>query len=385
MPLASRPTAPLLPPPHGDGRRGAAGPGRPRHLLAAWWLVRGASRGDGGAVGETRGAVRPHTTATPGRPRPARQGRADRRADLPPALVDALDAFDEHLRVGSVRSVHTVRAYVGDVVDLLGHAARMGVTEPAGVDLTVLRSWLARRSGAAARTSQARRASSARAFTSWCAVTGRRSDDPGATLKSPVARRPLPDVLTPEQAAMLLATPEAEGDASPADRAVALRDEAVLELLYATGARVAELCGLDLGDLDGERRLVRLFGKGAKERAVPFGVPADRAVRAWLRDGRPVLAAPSAGPAVFVGARGGRLDVRAVRRLVHARAEATGVPDLSPHGLRHSAATHLVERGADLRSVQEMLGHATLATTQIYTHVTAERLRAAYEQAHPRA
>jgi integrase/recombinase XerC len=314
-----------------------------------------------------------------------RAGRATARAGLPAPLAAALDGFEEHLAIRSVRSAHTVRAYVGDVVDLLDHAARMSVVEPVGVDLTVLRSWLARRNGGGARTSQARRASSARAFTAWCAATGLRADDPGTRLRSPPARHPLPGVLSPGQASALLAAVPPDPEATAVDRAVALRDAAVLEMLYASGARVSEVCGLDLGDVDRERRLLRLFGKGAKERAVPYGVPADRALRAWLQDGRPTLTTAAAGAALFVGARGARIDPRTVRRVVHLRARVAGVPDLSPHGLRHSAATHLVEGGADLRSVQELLGHATLATTQIYTHVTAERLRTAYEQAHPRA
>lgn len=168
--------------------------------------------------------------------------------------------------------------------------------------------------------------------------------------------------------------------------ALALRDAAVVELFYATGIRVSELCGLDLADLDGERRCVRVFGKGGKERTVPMGLPADQVIGRWLRTARPVLASPASGNAVFLGARGGRLDPRAARRVVHQRLEAVpGGPDVGPHGLRHTAATHLLEGGADLRSVQEILGHSSLATTQIYTHVSIERLRASYRQAHPRA
>ena len=171
-------------------------------------------------------------------------------------------------------------------------------------------------------------------------------------------------------------------DGSP----VGSRDVAILELLYATGIRVGELCGLDVDDLDHERRVVRVFGKGRKERTVPFGRPAERAVDAWLRTGRPALMAPGAGGALFLGARGRRIDQRAVRTLVHARLrDVPGAPDLGPHGLRHTAATHLLEGGADLRTVQELLGHASLATTQIYTHVSTDRLRQAFRQAHPRA
>jgi integrase/recombinase XerC len=172
----------------------------------------------------------------------------------------------------------------------------------------------------------------------------------------------------------------------PADEPLGRRDRAILETLYATGVRVGELCGLDVDDIDAERRVLRVLGKGAKERSVPYGVPAAAALDAWLRHGRPALARPGAGPALFLGLRGRRIDPRMVRRLVHGYLhEVDGGPDLGPHGLRHSAATHLLEEGADLRSVQELLGHATLATTQIYTHVSADRLKATYEQAHPRA
>jgi integrase/recombinase XerC len=168
--------------------------------------------------------------------------------------------------------------------------------------------------------------------------------------------------------------------------ATGMRDRAILELLYASGIRVGELVGLDIDDYDPGRRVVRVLGKGRKERTVPLGVPAARALQDWLDTGRRQLVGAESGPAVFLGSRGGRLDQRAVRRLVHERvADVPGSPDLGPHGLRHTADTHLLEGGADLRSVQEMLGHATLATTQIYTHVSVERLKATYEQAHPRA
>ena len=173
---------------------------------------------------------------------------------------------------------------------------------------------------------------------------------------------------------------------SPVEHAIALRDRLVAELLYATAIRVSELVGLDLADLDRSRRVVRVLGKGNKQRTVPFGRPADQALGAWLSTGRPVLATSASAQALLVGRRGARLDPRAARRIVHARAGAVpGAPDIGPHGLRHSAATALLEGGADLRAVQEMLGHASLATTQIYTHVSVERLRATFEQAHPRA
>ncbi len=170
------------------------------------------------------------------------------------------------------------------------------------------------------------------------------------------------------------------------EAALALRDAAVLELLYATGIRVSELCGLDAAYLDHGRRTVRVRGKGDKERTVPVGVPALRAVTRWLNAGRPALVTAASGPALFVGVRGGRLDPRTARRIVHERLHEKGtVRDVGPHGIRHTAATHLLEGGADLRSVQEILGHCSPATTQIYTHVSIERLKSSYRQAHPRA
>jgi integrase/recombinase XerC len=210
--------------------------------------------------------------------------------------------------------------------------------------------------------------------------------DPGAGLASPRARRDLPSVLRPGQAEALVTAPSTE-DATNGDTygAIVLRDRLVLELLYASGVRVSELCGLDVDDVDRGRRLLRVMGKGAKERAVPFGAPAERALDAWLTDGRPRLAGPRSGGALLLGSRGGRLQPTSVRRLVAAWATAAGLPHTSPHTLRHSAATHLLEGGADLRSVQELLGHASPASTQIYTHVSVERLRRAYNQAHPRA
>ena len=172
----------------------------------------------------------------------------------------------------------------------------------------------------------------------------------------------------------------------PADAAMALRDQAMLELLYAAALRVSELTGLDMDSLDSTRRVVRVWGKGGKERVVPYGAPAAAAIDAWLTGGRPALRGAESGAALFLGRRGRRIDPRTVRTVVHRRTAAVpGAPELAPHGLRHSAATHLLEGGADLRTVQEMLGHASLATTQIYTHVSAERLQAVYRQAHPRA
>jgi integrase/recombinase XerC len=309
---------------------------------------------------------------------------SERRAGLPPALAAALGDYERDLRGVRGLADHSVRAYVADITSLLDHAARMGRDELPGLDLAVLRSWLARlASTGQARSSLARRAAAARGFTAWAARTGLSAADAGALLATPKAARSLPGVLRADEASALLdVAAVAADDGDPAH----LRDVALLEVLYATGIRVGELCGLDLADVDHARRLLRVLGKGAKERSVPIGVPALRAVERWTRSGRPELATAGSGAALFLGARGGRIDPRTVRRVVHGMLQhVPGAPDLGPHGLRHSAATHLLEGGADLRSVQELLGHATLATTQIYTHVSVDRLKATYDQAHPRA
>ena len=306
------------------------------------------------------------------------RGTEDLHAALPEAMRAAVDGFARHLAAERNRSAHTVRAYVGDVVSLLDHAVRMGAPRPAELDLAILRSWLARlRTAGCARTTLARRGAAARTFCTWAHREGLLPVDVGQRLASPKGHRDLPAVLRPDQAEALVTAPAA----GPAEH----RDRLVLELLYATGIRVGELCGLDLADVDRGRRVVRVYGKGAKERTVPYGVPAERALDGYLRHGRPVLAGPRSPDALLLGTRGGRLTPVAVRRIVTAAAARAGLPHLSPHGLRHSAATHLVEGGADLRAVQEILGHTSLSSTQIYTHVSVDRLRAVYRQAHPRA
>lgn len=311
-------------------------------------------------------------------------GTGDLLAGLPASMAAVVDDFARHLRAELGRSEHTVRAYLGDVTNLLDHLSRTGATEVTDLDIALLRSWLARlRTQGRSRTTLARRASAARVFTAWASRSGHLPADVGALLASPKSARVLPEVLREDQARTLL---DAVADAAGDDDLLALRDQAVLEVLYATGIRVAELVGLDLGDIDTSRRVLRVVGKGDRERRVPYGAPAQHALTDWVDRGRPVLARPAAGNAVFVGARGGRLGQRAVRTLVHERLRAVpDAPDLGPHGLRHTTATHLLEGGADLRSVQEFLGHASLATTQIYTHVSMDRLRKAYQQAHPRA
>ncbi len=325
-------------------------------------------------------------------------------ARLPVPMRDAVDNFARYLGAERNRSPHTVRAYVADAVSLLDHAAGLGITEPAGLTIEALRHWLATmRTLGAARTTLARRAAVARALTAWAHRAGQLPEDVGAGLHSPRARRGLPRVLRADQAATLVTVPtgavrpdgsvraaaeravRADPAADVATNPIGLRDRLLLELLYATGVRVSELCGLNLADLDRERRVIRVSGKGGKDRTVPFGQPAEAALDAWLQRGRPRVSRDGTGPALLLGARGARLHPTMVRRIVRAHARAAGLPVTTPHTLRHSAATHMLDGGADLRSVQELLGHASLASTQIYTHVSAERLRSAYEQAHPRA
>jgi integrase/recombinase XerC len=302
----------------------------------------------------------------------------------PEDVTAALADYERHLRLERGLSPHSVRAYVGDVESLLEHAGRLRRTSMDALDLQVLRSWLARQASSGhARSTVARRAAAARTFTAWLAHTGRAGSDAGALLATPRSGRTLPGVLRQDQATALLdLAAVAADDGSPAG----LRDVAIVEVLYASGIRVSELCGLDLDDIDWSRRVVRVLGKGSKERVVPVGIPAIRSVETWLTSGRPSLQVSASGAALFLGLRGRRVDPRSVRRVVHRlMGQVPGAPDLGPHGLRHSAATHLIEGGADLRSVQELLGHATLATTQIYTHVSVDRLKATYDQAHPRA
>jgi integrase/recombinase XerC len=346
--------------------------------------------------------------------RPDRKADADSPAEpLPTALSAALAAFCRHLAAERALSRHTVRAYHGDVQSLLEYAHRSGLADPGALDLSTLRGWLAdQHQAGAARATLARRGAAARAFTFFAHRQGWLAVDPGPQLGTPKARPVLPQVLRRDEMSRVLADSEdralhevATGSRPAA--ALALRDVAVLELLYASAIRVSELCQLDLGGLDLDRRTVRVFGKGGKERVVPVGVPAVRAVTRWAETGRPVLVSANSGAALFLGARGGRLDPRTARRIVHARLRSAGhtanedqrtgdadsvggrdvhgVKDAGPHAIRHTAATHLLDGGADLRSVQEILGHSSPATTQIYTHVSAERLKASYRQAHPRA
>ena len=305
--------------------------------------------------------------------------------ELPPELEALLSSYLRHLRGQRNLAEHTVRAYRTDLLNLFTHLGRLGIDSLDSVDLRALRSWLAKQHTLGqARTTLQRRAAAARVFFAWARETGQIATDPAANLRSPKVSRILPPTLEAATAAQMLDA--AAATIGEPRGPIAVRDAAVLEVLYATGIRVSELCGLDMADLDRDRQVIRVFGKGSKERTVPVGAPAVRAVDVWLEKARPQLVIGDSGEAMFLGERGKRIDPRVARRVVHRSLQMTpGAPDLGPHGLRHAMATHLLEGGADLRSVQEMLGHSSLATTQIYTHVTNERLRSAFEQAHPRA
>ncbi|ANI39296.1 site-specific tyrosine recombinase XerC [Mycolicibacterium vaccae ATCC 25954] len=302
-----------------------------------------------------------------------------------PAIEAYLEEFDEYLALERGRSEHTRRAYLGDLRSLFDFLAERrpgaGLT---ALTLPVLRSWLAAQATAgAARSTLARRTSAVKTFTAWALGRGLLTEDAATRLQVPKARRTLPAVLRQDQARDAM---EAAKSGAEQGDPLALRDRLIVEMLYATGIRVSELCGLDVDDVDTTRRLLRVLGKGNKQRTVPYGEPAHAALTAWLTEGRPALATAGSGAALLLGARGGRLDPRQARTVVHQTMSAVaGAPDIGPHGLRHSAATHLLEGGADLRVVQELLGHSTLATTQLYTHVTVARLRAVHDQAHPRA
>jgi integrase/recombinase XerC len=303
---------------------------------------------------------------------------------LAPAARRALAAFVAHLRDERGLSPHTVAAYRRDVTQFLGFAARAGVADPATVEPLLLRRFLAlQRTRGLAAASIARKGAALRALFRFLARRGLVAEDPAAGLGVPRGPRRLPVVLKPGQVDRLLEVPR------PGDP-VGLRDRAILELLYATGIRVGELCGLRLGDVELATDTVRVLGKGARERVVPFGEPARAALLQYLAGGRVAMLPGGARPedreALFFNRRGRPMTQRDVRGMLERHRVASGAPaGTSPHTLRHSFATHLLEGGADLRAVQELLGHVALTTTQTYTHVSNERLRRVYEQAHPRA
>lgn len=305
------------------------------------------------------------------------------RPDSVDPLMVPLAAFLRYLALERSRSEHTVRAYESDLRAMLGSAAEDGAVDLSGIDLRMLRRWLGRQSEAGlSRSTLARRSAAARSFLGWAAREGYIDVDPSIRLAAPKRQHHLPEVLHQNQAERLVHT---AADAALAGDPVAVRNMAVLELLYATGIRVGELVGLDVDEIDLERRTLRVLGKGNKQRTVPFGAPAADALVRWL-GARAALLNADSGSALFLGKRGARLGQRQARDVVDSALRELGDTSArGPHALRHTAATHLLDGGADLRSVQELLGHASLATTQLYTHVSVERLRASYLAAHPRA
>ena len=289
--------------------------------------------------------------------------------------------YSTYLESSKGYSANTVKAYLADVQDL---GSLVGLDEDAkGITLEALRDWLWRQSEkGASKATMARRSAAARSFTMWLHKAGHIDEDPGLRLRSPKSGRSLPKVVSRESLDQVFSALQAK---ATIDNPSGLRDLAMVELLYATGARVSELASLDLGSVDYSRNIVRLMGKGSKERMVPFGQPARDALDDWLRHGRTVLASEKTGSAMFLNSRGLRVGVRQIYGLVASALEGTPTGAAGPHSLRHSAATHLLDGGADLRAVQELLGHASLGTTQIYTHVSIERLKDGYKSAHPRA
>ena len=297
------------------------------------------------------------------------------------------ERWEEYLRLGRRMSPHTVAAYLGDLHSLMEFLSLGTDATPEQLRdvLTqrAVRSWLARTlADGGARSTIARHTAAIRNFTSWAMREGILASDPAALLSSPRADQRLPSPLDESDARALLNTARDEAAAGGASQ---IRNWAILELTYACGLRVSEVCALDISSLNRETLTVRVVGKGNKERVVPYGPPAADALDHWLVRGRPQLAGERSGHALFLGDKGGRIDPRVVRSMVHKMAARAGVHDIAPHGLRHSTATHLLQGGADLRAVQEMLGHSSLSTTQRYTHVDTARLSAIYQRAHPRA
>lgn len=300
-----------------------------------------------------------------------------------PAFANSLEQFRTHLEAGRGHSAHTVKGYLGDLEDLAEFLERDGIPVPSEIDIEGLRSWLFSLSERGlAKSSMARKTAAARAYTAWLLDQGHISHDPGLRLRTPKSDKHLPKVAT--RAAMNEVFAELEQSAQSGEP-TALRDLLIVELLYATGCRVSELAGLNLSDLDLSRRLVLVTGKGNKQRMIPFGLPAEAALNGWLRKGRPLLSTEKTGDELLLNSKGGRLGTRQIFQIVAKALSGTAIGAAGPHALRHTAATHLLDGGADLRAVQELLGHASLGTTQIYTHVSIERLKQSYGSAHPRA
>ena len=301
--------------------------------------------------------------------------------ELPPAWTAALDTYAVYLRDERMLADLTIAAYLRDVRQLAGFCAGFAIDDPAEVEALVLRRWLGALAGESyARTSLARKTAAARTFFVLAHRRGLVPTDPSLHLSTPKVGKRLPKALRRDQVEALLAVPN---DSTPGG----LRDRAVLELLYASGARVSEIAALDIDAVDLTSATALLFGKGSKERLVPLGEPACRAIERWLSSGRPAFVAETgpATPALFLSQRGARLSAHDLRTVVRAASRSAGLTGVTPHTLRHSYATHLLEGGADLRSVQELLGHVALSTTQIYTAVSRDHLRSSYDHAHPRA
>ena len=297
--------------------------------------------------------------------------------------AELIAAYEEHLVLVRNLAENSIKGYVSDLESFLKHMEKLHIDEFSQLELTHIRSWLAAlQSSGAARSTMARRIVSIRAFTYWAASQGWIRSDLGAELAIPKPHRTLPEVLDIADTETVLASAQMRVDEDPTP--LAIRDLALLEVLYASGIRVSEICGLNIRSIDESRNTLQVMGKGSKERVVPIGIPAVDALRNYLERARPGLATAKSGNAVFLGARGSRIDQRTVREVVYQAMAAIG-SKMGPHGLRHTAATHLLEGGADLRTVQEILGHSSLATTQIYTHVSPDRLQKAFEIAHPRA
>ena len=291
--------------------------------------------------------------------------------------------YEEHLVLVRNLADNSIKGYVSDLESFLAHLEKLKIEEFSQLELTHIRSWLAYlQSTGAARSTMARRIVSIRAFTYWAASQGWIKSDLGAELAIPKPHRTLPEVLDIADTDIVISSMQTRADEDPSP--LTIRDLAMIEILYATGIRVSELCGLDFRSFDETRNTLHVLGKGNKERVVPMGIPAVKALQRYLTQARPALVNETSGSAIFLGSRGKRIDQRTVREVVYEAMQAVG-STMGPHGLRHTAATHLLEGGADLRTVQEILGHSSLATTQIYTHVSPERLQRAYKDAHPRA
>ena len=299
------------------------------------------------------------------------------------AFESALARYRTSLEAGRGYSKHTVKGYLTDLADLVDFLDVYGVNSPTDIDLEALRSWLfALSERGIAKSSMARKTASVRSFTAWLLEQGDLDSDPGLRLRTPKANKSLPKVATREAMNEVFATLEA---AAGEDDPIAVRDLAIVELLYATGARVSEIVGLNLGDVDSARRLIQVTGKGNKQRMIPYGTPCEAALERWLNLARPSLVSGQTSFELFLNSKGKRIGPRAIYELVAKALSATAIGAAGPHALRHTAATHLLDGGADLRAVQELLGHASLGTTQIYTHVSIERLKEGYTSAHPRA